>query len=83
MDVLISKFRIAVYTSKLRLAIIFQKFVDWYSQSPKAFEGVLFAFNCNQNEAFENTIEEILLKQDGQTKHLLWVRALVIQYNVT
>lgn len=45
--VLIFKFRIAAFTSKLTLAIICQKFVDWNSQSPKAFEGVLLAFNCN------------------------------------
>ncbi|RYN17116.1 hypothetical protein AA0119_g12013 [Alternaria tenuissima] len=54
--VLVLKFRIAAYTSKLRSTTICQKFVDWNIQSPKALKGVLPAFNCNQDKAFEYPI---------------------------
>jgi hypothetical protein len=81
MAILVFKFRLAVYTSELRSTIICQKLVDWNSQSPKAFEGILLALNGNQDKAFECPLPKIKAKHDGQTKYLVRILRLVIQYN--
>ncbi|CAN9384210.1 unnamed protein product [Alternaria alternata] len=86
MAVLVFKIRFAVFTSELRYPIACQKVVDWKSQSPNAFKGVLLPFHSNENETFEKPIisireDTLRKKHDGQTKNLLRVLRLVIQYN--